>query len=168
MDTTLTNLADQIVSLSKKLMAKEQRYWDLTHPFYEDDKVDEGTINQAFNEWNWAVKDLKEKIDEFEEKKRELKAEADHEDARKIFENNDITPTEMDEERKQFTRFTLETSYGDKTIKELDTEDPDIEDCVHAFFTIMIGSTWQPITVLKAMKSFAESNLDCLLKHADE
>lgn len=152
MDTALSTLAAEIVKLARKYILLGKKYWDYTHPFFEEEKVPQTAINEAFNNWNWAEKELVDKIKEYEDLEAQQKANADKETADKIFNT-------MEEDRKEFTRFTLETSYGDKTIKELDTEDPDIEDCVHAFYTIMIGSTWQARTILEGMRDFAESML---------
>lgn len=157
MDNNLFDLAKKIVKLSKHYVTTGSRYWNLTHPFFEEEKVPEPDINGAFNEWNWAEKELINALISYEEEETKQKREEDKKAIQQIF-NND---TDM-ETKKEFTRFTLETSYGDKTIKELDTEDPQIEDCVHAFFTLMIGSTWQPVTILEEMKRFAESNLAAL------
>lgn len=152
MDTTLSTLAAEIVKLARKYIALGKKYWDLTHPFFEEEKVPQTCINEAFNNWNWAEKELYDKLKEYEDLESEQKANADKETAQKIFNT-------MEEDRKEFTRFTLETSYGDKTVKEMDTEDPDIEDCIHAFYTIMIGSTWQAKTILEGMRDFAEDML---------
>ena len=153
MDTALSTLAAEIVKLARKYIVLGKKYWDLTHPFFEEEKVPQTLINEAFNKWNWAEKELFDKVKEYEDLESSLKTEADRDTAQKIFN------TTMEEDRKEFTRFTLETSYGDKTIKEMDTEDPDIEDCVHAFYTLMIGSTWQARTILEGMRDFAESML---------
>lgn len=152
MDTALSTLAAEIVKLARKYIALGKKYWDLTHPFFEEEKVPQTSINEAFNKWNWAEKELYDKLKEYEDVESEQKANADKETAQKIFNT-------MEEDRKEFTRFTLETSYGDKTVKEMDTEDPDIEDCIHAFYTIMIGSTWQAKTILEGMRDFAEDML---------
>ena len=70
--------------------------------------------------------------------------------------------------REQFTRLTLESSYGSKTIVEFDNEDIDVYELVNAFFTCLIGATFQPTSILRTMKEFAEDSLEVLEPDKEE
>lgn len=65
-------------------------------------------------------------------------------------------------EKQEFTRLTLESSYGSKTIVEFDNEDMDAYELTGAFFTCMVGATFVPVSILEAMRDFAENNLEVL------
>ena len=65
----------------------------------------------------------------------------------------------MFNEEKQFTRLTLENSYGHKITVDWDHEDVDIEDLLNAFYASLIELTWLPETVLRNMRDFADERL---------
>ena len=108
MDNNLFDLAKKIVKLSKHYVTTGSRYWNLTHPFYDDEKVPEPEINGAFNEWNWAEKELINALISYEEEETKQKREEDKKAIQQIF-NND---TDM-ETKKQFTlNSCLVTTYA--------------------------------------------------------
>ena len=71
------------------------------------------------------------------------------------------------DKEKQFTRLTYESSYGIKNTIELNTEDPQIEDLIDSFYSMLIGATWQERTILESLKQFSENKLNAL-KNKDE
>lgn len=65
----------------------------------------------------------------------------------------------MYNDEKKFTRLTVENSYGHKITVDWDHEDVDMEDLLNAFYASLIGLTWQPETVLRNMRDFADERL---------
>lgn len=55
------------------------------------------------------------------------------------------------------TRLIYENNE-DRFIWESPYSDVSMEDILDAFYGILIGSTWQPITILQAMKDFLEEH----------
>ncbi len=82
------------------------------------------------------------------------------------FKNNRIAMCK--EKEKEFTKLTCESSYGIKTTYEMDSEDPDIEDLMQGFYTLLIGATWSEITILEYMRDFANDKLAVLKKNDDD
>ena len=72
------------------------------------------------------------------------------------------------QEKKEFTCFEHENSYGVKTVIEMNTEDPDMEECVNAFYAMMVSATYPETGILKAMKQFAEDKLAVLEKKDED
>lgn len=59
---------------------------------------------------------------------------------------------------KQITRLTLE-NYDYKVSWEVPYSDSQVQDLCQAFYSLLIGVTYSPETVLEGMKSFAEERL---------
>lgn len=147
----------KIIDAAKQVLIWSKKYWDRSHQFGEQEYTVQD-INEAFNKWNWAEKDLKELIIAFEDEQRKQEK---HDDNLFIFDKNNKGKTidEMLEEKKQFTKITCETSYGEKMTLEWDTEDLSPDDYMHAFYTIMVGQTFMPKTILEAMYEYAHDAL---------
>ena len=66
--------------------------------------------------------------------------------------------------KQENTRLTLE-SYGNVYRFEADHCDCDMEEMLYAFYGLLTAATWSPITILKAMKEFADERLELLENH---
>lgn len=62
----------------------------------------------------------------------------------------------------KFTRLTLEQSDRKITV-EIPCEDVTAEDMCNAFYTVMTGMTFLPVTTLEAMRDFYEENKEACL-----
>ena len=63
-------------------------------------------------------------------------------------------------DKEQFTRLTLEQS-DKKIVWEVPYEDVDgIDDMMQAIYTIMVGMTFNPVTVYRSMASFVNEYSD--------
>lgn len=60
---------------------------------------------------------------------------------------------------KKFGRLIWEDSNGRRIAYEWDHTMIEMEELLNAFYSIMIGITWQPTTILSNMKEFAEEKL---------
>lgn len=60
-------------------------------------------------------------------------------------------------EEKAKTRLTFE-NYGAKYSWETPHNDVDIDDIINAFYGILIGATWQPVTIVEAFKDFVNDH----------
>ena len=67
-------------------------------------------------------------------------------------------------QKQENTRLTLE-SYGNVYRFEADHCDCDMEEMLYAFYGLLTAATWSPITILKAMKEFADERLELLENH---
>ena len=130
---------ETIIKLAKDVLIWSKKYWERSQQFGLVEYTEQD-INEAFNKWNWAEADLRNAIIQYED------------------EQNEIRKMNTDKE-KQFTRLTYESSYGIKNTIELNTEDPQIEDLIDSFYSMLIGATWQERTILESLKAFAESKL---------
>lgn len=54
---------------------------------------------------------------------------------------------------------TMEQTDGKKMVTELSWE-AGMDDVLEAFYGMCVGLTWAPVTVLEAMKDFADERLD--------
>jgi len=71
------------------------------------------------------------------------------------------------ENEKKITKLTMEV--GDTvTSWEVPYTDCDMDDLLNAFFSLCIGHTWLPSTILESMKNFAENNMSVLNPGKDE
>lgn len=59
------------------------------------------------------------------------------------------------------TRLTLE-SYGNVYRFEANHCDSDMDEILYAFYGLLTAATWSPITILQAMKQFADERLELL------
>ena len=66
--------------------------------------------------------------------------------------------------KEENTRLTLE-SYGNVYRFEADHCDCDMEEMLYAFYGLLTAATWSPITILQAMKQFADERLELLENH---
>jgi len=57
---------EKLIKLVKKTLEWSKIYWDRTHQL-EENVYSQLDINEAFNNWNWAEKDLIDFIKEIEE-----------------------------------------------------------------------------------------------------
>lgn len=154
---------EKIIKLAKDVLIWSKKYWDRSHQFGEEEYTEQD-INEAFNKWNWAETDLKNAIIQYEDEQNEIRKRNLVPEYKQIkFFNKKQEDSKMNTEReKQFTKMTFESSYGVKQTVELNTEDPEIEDLVDAFYSMMVGATWQERTILETLKQFAESKLKAL------
>ena len=66
--------------------------------------------------------------------------------------------------KEENTRLTLE-SYGNVYRFEADHCDSDMDEMLYAFYGLLTAATWSPITILQAMKQFADERLELLENH---
>ena len=64
-------------------------------------------------------------------------------------------------QKQENTRLTLE-SYGNVYRFETPHGDTDMDEMLYAFYGLLTAATWSPITILKAMKEFADERLEIL------
>ena len=64
-------------------------------------------------------------------------------------------------EKQEKTCLTLE-SYGNVYSFEADHCDSDMGEMLYAFYGLLTAATWSPITILQAMKQFADERLELL------
>jgi hypothetical protein len=64
-------------------------------------------------------------------------------------------------EKRNLTRLTYECGEM-RWIWETPHNDASINDIVEQFYTMLVGSTWMPETVCRAMQEFAEERLESL------
>lgn len=161
----IVNLQDLLHYASMEILWSKE-YWIRSHQLGKTE-YSEQDINEAFNKWNWATHDLEKAIEKYNKQLDKEKKEKD-----KLFlfepEYKSKTIDEIMKEDKEFTRLEHENSYGVKTTIFLNTEDPDVDECVNAFYTLMISATYQECTILKAMKQFAEDKLAVLEKQNED
>jgi hypothetical protein len=62
-------------------------------------------------------------------------------------------------QKQENTRLTLE-SYGNVYRFEADHCDCDMDEILYAFYGLLTAATWSPITILQAMKQFADERLE--------
>ena len=129
----------KLISLVKDCLTWSKKYWDRSQQFGEEEYTQQD-INEAFNNWNWAEKDLKDFISKIETNK---------------------TNNTMDSEKK-FTRITHESSHGVKTVLDFNTEDLGAEDYIQAMVTIMTSATFTPITIYRVMYECSKDALKAL------
>jgi hypothetical protein len=67
-------------------------------------------------------------------------------------------------EKQENTRLTLE-SYGNVYRFEANHCDSDMDEMLYAFYGLLTAATWSPITILQAMKQFADERLELLENH---
>ena len=67
----------------------------------------------------------------------------------------------MDNNDKVKTRLVYETE-NDRYIWESPYMDVDMQDILDAFFGMLVSATWQPITIINAMKDFVDEHHDML------
>ena len=130
----------KLIQLVKDCLTWSKKYWDRSHQYGEEEYTQQD-INEAFNNWNWAEKDLKDFILKIEEANK----------------TNDT----MDSEKK-FTRITHESSYGVKTVLNFDSEDLGPEDYIQAIVTIMVSATFVPVTIYRTMYEYSRDALKAL------
>ena len=63
--------------------------------------------------------------------------------------------------KEENTRLTLE-SYGNVYRFEANHCESDMDEMLYAFYGLLTAATWSPITILKAMKEFADERLEIL------
>ena len=151
---------ETIIKLAKDVLIWSKKYWERSQQFGLVEYTEQD-INEAFNKWNWAETDLRNAIIQYEDEQNEVRKRNLIPEWKKIkFFNNKLEDTKMNTDKeKQFTRLTYESSYGIKNTIELNTEDPQIEDLIDSFYSMLIGATWQERTILESLKAFAESKL---------
>lgn len=66
--------------------------------------------------------------------------------------------------KEENTRLTLE-SYGNVYRFEANHCDSDMDEMLYAFYGLLTAATWSPITILQAMKQFADERLELLENH---
>ena len=69
------NQINKIIEKTKDVLQWSKIYWDRTHYFDEENEYSEQDINEAFNKWNWAERDLKKLIEEYHPEKEPVKSE---------------------------------------------------------------------------------------------
>lgn len=63
----------------------------------------------------------------------------------------------MENTKEKGFRLSL-TNYNRTHTFQSPYEDEPIEDIIHAFYSLMIGATWHPDTVIDAMRNFVEEH----------
>ena len=66
--------------------------------------------------------------------------------------------------KEENTRLTLE-SYGNVYRFEANHCDSDMDEMLYAFYGLLTAATWSPITILQAMKQFADERLELMENH---
>lgn len=156
---------DDIIKKAKKVLIWSKTYWDRKELL--PGEYNQGEINEAFNNWNWSERELKEAIIAYEDeqKKRRSKTES----RKTLYEYKKIIGDKpMLNDKKKFTRLTIESSYGTKQTYEFDSEDVCAEELISAFYALMIGSTYQETSTLELMKQFAEDKLKVLKRDQED
>lgn len=64
-------------------------------------------------------------------------------------------------QKQEKTSLTLE-SYGNVYRFEANHCDSDMDEMLYAFYGLLTAATWSPITILQAMKQFADERLELL------
>ena len=70
----IEKLEKLMIPTSKNVLLWSKKYWDRSHQFGEEE-YSQQDINEAFNQWNWAERDLKEAIKSYEEPVKESDTE---------------------------------------------------------------------------------------------
>lgn len=153
------DIIKKLIHSAKMSLYWSKKHWDMTHGL-DANEYPVPDINKAFNEWNWADRDLKEAISMVE---AEMEKEQKEKDELFLFDKNNVKKTTeeimCEDDKKEFTRLTHESSYGVKTTIEFDSEDVSAEDYIQAMVTIMTSATFTPTTILRSMYDYAHDAL---------
>ena len=138
----MENITDKIVNAVDKFLYWDDLKWKMFFNFpneFNDTEKEDTKIKVSL-----IKEDLLELIENYHTQKSLENAHVFKEMVKPI-DNN-----------KKFTRLSVESSYGSKISYEFDYEDTSMEELLDAFFTLMIGETWHPKTIIESMAEFAE------------